>query len=108
MQQLVIKDGLVLATHTPEQDIRGAYFDCEIILYRGSYVSQGDLDPRTDEEKQNNYADKRRMAYPTIVDQLDMMYHDQVDGTTIWMETIQEIKGQYPKQARETLKVDKD
>ena len=97
MQQLVIKDGFVIATHSPEQDIRDAYPGAEIILHGEMSIGPGNIDPRTREEKRNNYADKRRMEYPSIPDQLNMMFQDQVNDTTTWMEMIQEIKGRYPK-----------
>lgn len=39
----------------------------------------------------------RRSKYPPIQDQLDMMYHDQVNGTTTWKDAIQAIKDAHPK-----------
>ncbi len=91
MQQLVIKNGKILATHTSEQDLRDKYPGCEIVLHRESGVGLGDPDPRTPKEKRNSYADARRMAYPTIEEQLDMMYH----GT--WRDAITEVKERFPK-----------
>lgn len=44
-----------------------------------------------------DYQDLRRAAYPTLTDQLDMIYWDQVNGTTIWRDTIAGIKAAYPK-----------
>ena len=35
--------------------------------------------------------------YPSIGAQLDMMYHDAMNGTTIWKDTITQIKIDYPK-----------
>lgn len=42
----------------------------------------------------NDYARKRRVAYPSIVDQLDRLYHEGYDG---WYAMITEIKQRYPK-----------
>jgi hypothetical protein len=42
-----------------------------------------------------SYSDLR--IYPSIQDQLDMQFHDQVNGTTTWKDTIQEIKERHPK-----------
>ena len=42
-------------------------------------------------------AEKRALAYPSIVDQLDMIYWDQVNGTRVWSDTIGAIKAKYPK-----------
>ena len=40
---------------------------------------------------------QRRLAYPEIGDQLDMIYHDQVDGTTTFKDAIQAVKDANPK-----------
>ena len=44
-----------------------------------------------------NYAQYRVAAYPSIGDQLDMQYHDLVDSTTTWADTIAAVKSKYPK-----------
>lgn len=44
------------------------------------------------------YAEKRAMEYPSIQDQLDMLYWDKVNGTNTWQEKIAEIKAKYPKE----------
>lgn len=43
------------------------------------------------------YSDQRAEAYPTIQDQLDLQYWDQVNGTTTWKDAIQAVKDEYPK-----------
>jgi hypothetical protein len=45
------------------------------------------------------YADKRRTAYGSIGDQLDMQYHDQIDGTTTWKDAVAKVKADNPKEA---------
>jgi len=40
----------------------------------------------------------RERAYPSIQEQLDMMYHDQVNGTTTWQDAINAVKAKYPKE----------
>jgi hypothetical protein len=54
-------------------------------------------DPRTEEEKANAYQDRRRLEYPPIAEQLDMIYWDRVNGTDVWRETIAAVKNKYPK-----------
>ena len=44
-----------------------------------------------------DYAALRQAAYPSREEQLDMMYWDRVNGTTVWEDTIQGIKDLYPK-----------
>jgi hypothetical protein len=43
------------------------------------------------------YAEFRREAYGSIGDQLDMQYHDFVNGTTVWQNHIAAVKAKYPK-----------
>ena len=43
------------------------------------------------------YQRDRATAYPSIQDQLDMQYHDAVNGTTTWKDTIQAVKDANPK-----------
>ena len=53
-------------------------------------------------ELQTDYDNKqyqrdRADAYPSIQDQLDMQYHDSVDGTTTWKDAIATVKSDIPK-----------
>ena len=43
------------------------------------------------------YQIKRRDLYPTIQDQLDMQYWDNINGTTNWKDAITKIKADNPK-----------
>ena len=36
-------------------------------------------------------------GYPSIGDQLDMQYHDLVDGTTTWKDAVEAVKDANPK-----------
>lgn len=49
------------------------------------------------EVKELTYAEKRALEYPTIQDQLDMIYWDMINGTNNWRDLITSIKEQYPK-----------
>jgi ribosome-interacting GTPase 1 len=42
----------------------------------------------------NAYKQQRAQAYPSIADQLDLIYHEGVDA---WKETISAVKAEYPK-----------
>jgi len=44
-----------------------------------------------------DYATLRSQEYPSREEQLDIMYWDKVNGTTVWEDTIQAIKDKYPK-----------
>lgn len=43
---------------------------------------------------QSDYRVKRQEAYPSIADQLDMIYHGSIEE---WRTAIEAIKKQYPK-----------
>lgn len=45
----------------------------------------------------DEYKINRKRAYPSIQEQLDMQYWDSVNGTTIWADTIAQVKADYPK-----------
>lgn len=65
--------------------------------------AQADPDslPLTDEEiteyENLRYARKRALEYPPITDQLDALYHDMKNGTSTWVETIDQVKANNPK-----------
>ena len=47
--------------------------------------------------KSLSYDRLRAAEYPSREEQFDMQFHDQVNGTTTWRDTIQAIKNKYPK-----------
>ncbi len=49
------------------------------------------------EQKANQYKLDRADAYPSIGDQLDMIYHDQTEGSRTWLDAIESVKEAYPK-----------
>ncbi len=105
MIQLILKYGNVVATHEMHQDVRGLYPGCEIVTYSGVLPADPEstaplADPRTEEEKKRAYKDQRRLAYPTIEEQLDMLYHDRLDKTNTWTDAITNVKDQFPKPLR--------
>jgi len=45
--------------------------------------------------KQSNlYQEQRKYAYPSIADQLDVLFHGGID---VWREQIQAVKDEFPK-----------
>lgn len=45
---------------------------------------------------QYNKVQLRVHKYPSIGEQLDMLYHDKIEGTTRWEDLIKEIKSDNP------------
>lgn len=46
---------------------------------------------------EDSYVNLRLSEYPDQAEQLDLIYWDQVNGTSLWADKIQEIKDKYPK-----------
>lgn len=61
------------------------------ILVNGEYVKES-------ESKNLVAIENRKKEYPSIQDQLDMIYHDMEDGTNNWQTLIKSIKEKYPKE----------
>ena len=64
-----------------------------------SYNSNAQLDELIDQIKAKidefAYQSKREKEYPSIIDQLDDIYHNGIDG---WKATIKVTKDKYPKE----------
>ena len=106
--QLIIKAGEIIATHEDHQEVADKYPGCECVLWNKTLPPQMPgapplRDPRTEAERLLSYRDRRRIAYPSIQDQLDMMYHDKIDGTDTWVQAIESVKQRFPRPGGETL-----
>ncbi len=49
------------------------------------------------EQAANEYKKKRREAFPSLQEQLDMQYWDKKNGTTTWVDAIAKVKSDNPK-----------
>lgn len=58
---------------------------------------EDELKKMQSEYDKNVYQRLREAEYPPLPVQLDMQYHDSINGTTVWQDTIQAIKDKYPK-----------
>jgi hypothetical protein len=45
----------------------------------------------------NTYKYQRADAYPSIQEQLDLLYWDKINGTDNWEQAIAAVKAEYPK-----------
>jgi len=43
------------------------------------------------------YARARAKSYPSWQEQMDMMYHDQTEGSRTWLDAIEAVKEAHPK-----------
>ena len=88
-------------------EVTGIVDGGEIKLKDGTYVTIGkELDQNSiniareqidAELAATKYQRDRVAAYPSIQDQLDMQYWDQVNGTTTWKDAIAKVKSDNPK-----------
>lgn len=49
------------------------------------------------EKYESKIAYKEKRKYPSIEEQLDMLYKDKINGTDSWSTAITAVKTQYPK-----------
>jgi hypothetical protein len=59
-------------------------YEAEVARLQAEYDSQA-------------YARARKKAYPSWQEQMDMMYHDQTEGSRTWLDAIEAVKEAYPK-----------
>jgi hypothetical protein len=52
---------------------------------------------RADYIANHQYKDERRQSYPSIGDQLDMIFWDQINGTTTFKDHVAKVKAAHPK-----------
>ena len=57
-------------------------------------LEQSKIDAARVELAKLDYQKKRELEYPSVVDQLDDIYHNGIDG---WKATIKKTKDKYPK-----------
>ncbi len=83
--------------------IRTLYNNVVTIIEKGDTITCLDKDSKTvsidmsavnAEVTKNEYKDKRKNEYPSVVDQLDDIYHNGIDA---WKATIKATKDKYPK-----------
>ena len=83
--------------------VRGSDINtCEIEWHNGTTpIPKADIEAKMVEVQAeydaNQYQRDRATAYPTIQDQLDMQYWDNVNGTTTWEDAIAKVKADNPK-----------
>jgi rhodanese-related sulfurtransferase len=83
------KHDAIFATNSSVVTIRGdvAYDANENVVQYNETAVQAYMNA-------NAYKDKRANAYPSIADQLDLMYHGGYDA---WKAAIQSVKEEFPK-----------
>ncbi len=81
--------------------------NAKFAINEGSIIWEDEREQPTDSEietEQKSLQDdfekkqyQRDRLYPSIGDQLDMQYWDQLNGTTTWKDAIAKVKSDHPK-----------
>lgn len=94
---IVIDYSLILSINYPNSQwaLDGDLYDGLTWYSETPKPTQAELDALWDETKKKvDFIKNRQQAYPSIVDQLDTLYHGGFDA---WKATIEAVKNQYPK-----------
>ena len=88
-----IADGILAINSNAKVVVRGSDIDsCEIEWLDGTTeISKADIKAKM---QSMEYIPKRASEYPSIIDQLDDLYHNGIDG---WKKTFKAVKDKYPK-----------
>ena len=60
-------------------------------------IEQSKVDAARVELDKLKYKVQREFQYPSLQEQLDLQYWDQVNGTTKWKEAVAKVKSDNPK-----------
>ena len=91
---MYIIDAILAINSDAKVTVYGSNIDtCELIWNDDTTpISKEDIKSKMGEME---YISKRKEEYPSIVDQLDDIYHNGIDG---WKTTIKAVKDKYPKE----------
>jgi len=64
--------------------INQSRYDVEVLRLQAEFEAQA-------------YARARARKYPSWQEQMDMMFHDQTEGSRTWLDAIESVKEAYPK-----------
>ena len=80
-----------------EVSINGDNID-NIVWHKGTPISKSDIQAKINEiETRDAHIIPRQNSYPSIQEQLDMMWHDKQNDTTTWEDAISKVKSDNPK-----------
>jgi hypothetical protein len=91
--RITIGDAILAINSNAKIVVRGSDIDsCEIEWLEGTTeISKADIKAKM---QSMEYIPKRASEYPSIIEQLDDLYHNGIDG---WKTTIKAVKDKYPK-----------
>ena len=99
----MIIDAILKINPNAKVTVVGSDIDtCEIQWLEGTTpISKADIEAKIPEVRAEHdalaYARVRADAYPSLQEQFDLQYWDQVNSTTKWKEAIAKVKADNPK-----------
>ena len=100
---ITIIDAILEIDAKAQVSVVGENIDTSVLTWSSSEISKADIKTKMTELQtqydNNKYQRDREIAYPSIQDQLDMQYHDKINGTTTWQDAIAKVKSNHPKGA---------
>lgn len=82
-----------------DTEAEAAEYQPSAILITDEEVAQIHAQLKAEHNARLNYKDLRAQAHLPVQDQLDMQYHDAINGTTLWLDYVTAIKAQFPKES---------
>ena len=79
------KGNIKITYHNGQTPVSDAEIDAELKRMQDEYDAQ-------------EYARKRQAEYPSIGDQMDMIYKDMKNGTSTHADAVEAVKSKYPKE----------
>ena len=89
---MINKHDAIFATYPQVAVVR----DDEAFDEQGNLVSYDEAEVQAYMDA-HDYISKRKSEYPSITEQLDMLYHDKINNTNTWQTAIESVKNKYPK-----------
>ena len=77
-------DGVVTIEGRAVTSGEATQIDTEVIRLQAEYDAQ-------------EYARNRAVSFPSWQEQMDMQYHDELNGTTTWKDAVAKVKSDNPK-----------
>tara|TARA_B100000131_G_scaffold122871_1_gene119983 strand:+ start:1069 stop:1374 length:306 start_codon:yes stop_codon:yes gene_type:complete len=100
---ITIIEAILKIDEKAQVSVVGEDIDTAVLTWSSSEISRADIKTKMAELQtaydNNKYQRDRAEAYPSIQEQLDMQYWDNVNGTTNWKDAIAKVKSDIPKEA---------
>ena len=99
---ITILDAILAINPNAQVRVGGNDVNDIVWLNETTVISKTNIESKVTELKtaydNNKYQRDRSKEYPSWQEQMDMQYHDTVNGTTTWKDAIAKVKSDNPKE----------